>query len=71
MKRVQEGGFGVMFWACFTKSGLGPLMALNDNLNSEKYLDLLKNNRLPLLRNSDTTFSFMHGSGKRHRFKIA
>ena len=38
--QIQNGGFSVMFWGCFSKVGLGPLVALHENLNSANYLNL-------------------------------
>lgn len=64
--QVQNGGFGVMFWGCFSKSGLGPLIAIEGNLNSESYLNLLKNQVLPNIRRSNPNFTFMHDNAPCH-----
>ena len=57
--RVQGGGFKVMFWGCFSKMGLGPLVALEGNQNSLTYKELLKDVLLPELRAAGQEMTFM------------
>jgi transposase len=45
--QLQEGGFNVMFWGCFSKFGLGPLVALEGVQNQDTYIELLQNYVLP------------------------
>lgn len=42
--QIQGGGFSVMFWGCFSKMGLGPLVALEGNQNAESYIETLEDN---------------------------
>lgn len=64
--QVQQGGISVMFWGCFSRVGLGPLVALEGNLNSVKYLDLLENVLLPELNAVDTPMVFMQDNAPSH-----
>jgi hypothetical protein len=38
----QDGGGGVMFWACMTRRVWGPLTTVEGTINGDKYLQLLK-----------------------------
>jgi transposase len=42
--QVQGGGICVMFWGCFSKMGLGPLVALEGSQNADSYIDTLEDN---------------------------
>ena len=39
--QIQNGGFGVMFWGCFSRAGLGHLVFVDGIMNKESYLNLL------------------------------
>jgi transposase len=45
--QIQQGGFSVMFWGCFSAFGLGPLVALEGNQNQHTYLDTLRDYLVP------------------------
>lgn len=38
-----------MFWSCISKYGVGPLVPIEGTVNSDKYIDLLKEHLLPYL----------------------
>jgi hypothetical protein len=38
---VKSGGGGIRVWGCFSWNGLGPLVILRGNLNTEGYKDIL------------------------------
>jgi hypothetical protein len=40
--QIQNGGFSVMFWGCFSVFGTGPLVALEGNQNQHTYKKLLE-----------------------------
>ncbi|GFX61140.1 QLQ domain-containing protein [Trichonephila clavipes] len=42
------GGGSIMVWGCFSWFGLGPLVPVIGNMNSEMYVDILDNAALPL-----------------------
>ncbi|GFW76956.1 transposable element Tcb1 transposase [Trichonephila clavipes] len=46
---VQLGGGSLMVWGCFSCFGLGPLVSVIGNINSEMYVDILDNAALPTL----------------------
>lgn len=64
--QIQQGGFSVMFWGCFSRAGLGTLVAIEGNMNSEKYLSLLENVLLKELEESDCPMIFMQDNASCH-----
>ena len=47
--QIQCGGFSVMFWGAFSRSALGPLVAIEGTMNAESYIDILKEYVIPEL----------------------
>jgi hypothetical protein len=43
---VKFGGSGITVWECFSCNGLGPLVILHRNLNTERYKNILSRCRL-------------------------
>lgn len=41
---------GIMVWGCFCRNKLGPLVIVEGNINSFKYIEILENNLLSFLR---------------------
>jgi len=48
---VKFGGGSVMFWGCFSWDGIGPLVLVDGNMNSDDYVNVLANNFIPWVRN--------------------
>ena len=46
---VKSGDASVMVWGFFSWFGLYPLSFVNDSVNSEVYVNILDNSRLPTL----------------------
>ncbi|GFX38420.1 transposable element Tc1 transposase [Trichonephila clavipes] len=46
---VEFGGGSIMVWGCFSWFGLGPLVPVIGNMNSEMYVDILDKAALPTL----------------------
>ncbi|GFW53684.1 transposable element Tcb1 transposase [Trichonephila clavipes] len=46
---VKFGGGSIMVWGCFSWFGLGPLIPVLGNMNSEMYVDILDNAAFPTL----------------------
>ena len=69
--QLQQGGFSVMFWGCFSILGLGPLVALNGTQNQETYVQLLQEYLLPELKAAEDEFGtklvFMHDNATCHK----
>jgi len=45
--QLQGGGFNVMFWGCFSKIGIGPLVVLEGVQNQDSYIELLTDYVIP------------------------
>ena len=66
---VAHGGAGIMVWGCFcrSRSGIGELVWVRENINRHVYLDILQNAMLPSahsLLGSD--FVFQHDNAPSH-----
>ena len=68
--QVHSGGFSVMFWGCFSKLGLGPLVALEGNMNAQNYLELLKDIVLPELVAAGRPMVFMQDNAPCHKARV-
>ena len=49
----------VLFWGCFSRAGVGPLVLIAGIINKESYLNLLKNTILPKIRLANNIYFFM------------
>ena len=67
--QVQNGGFGVMFWGCFSGLGLGPIVAIEESLNSEAYIELLKDHLIPEIKAVGGNVVFMQDNAPCHKSK--
>jgi len=71
--QVQQGGISVMFWGCFSKLGLGPLIALDGSMNSEKYIKMLETTVVPLIveafQDQGVKMVFMQDNAPCHKAK--
>ena len=72
-EQIQQGGFSVMFWGCFSAYGLGPLVALEGNQNQHTYRDLLRDYLLPEIKAARDEFGvdmiFMQDNAPCHKTK--
>ena len=68
--QIHSGGFSVMFWGCFSKLGLGPLVALQGNMNAQKYLELLQDTIIPELAAAGRPMVFMQDNAPCHKARI-
>jgi transposase len=49
LKPTVKNSIGVMVWGCFCNDKLGPLVLIEGTLNSDKYIELLKEHLIPFL----------------------
>ena len=68
--KSQNEGVRVMFWGCFSKHEMGPLVAVDGILNGEKYKELLEKHLLPIFENSDRQLIFMQDNAPIHKSKL-
>jgi len=68
--QIQNGGFGVMFWGCFSRAGVGPLVVIDGIMNRESYLNLLKNTILPKIRLANNIDFFMQDNAPCHTARL-
>ena len=57
--KVQQGGFSIMFWGCFSRYAKGPLRVVEGKIDSEKYLELVQETVMPELATSEHNLVFM------------
>lgn len=65
--QVQNGGFTVMFWGCFSWYGLGPLKAIDGSMRQGPYIELLKEELLPELEAAPVHMTFMQDNAPCHK----
>ena len=69
--QIQQGGFSVMFWGCFSDLGVGPLVALEGSQNQDTYLELLRDYVIPELlvarEQYGTVLTFMQDNAPCHK----
>jgi transposase len=68
--QLHSGGFSVMFWGCFSKMGLGPLVVLDGSMTAEKYIGLLEDVLLPELEAAGGPMVFMQDNAPCHKAKV-
>jgi hypothetical protein len=68
--QVHSGGFGVMFWGCFSKLGLGPLVALEGTMKAANYVELLRDTVLPELAAAGRPMTFMQDNAPCHKARV-
>jgi len=68
--QIHSGGFSVMFWGCFSKLGLGPLVALEGTMNAQNYLNLLREVVLPELGAAGRPMVFMQDNVPCHKARV-
>ena len=68
--QVHLGGFSVMFWGCFSKVGLGPLVALEGSINGERYIELLRTTLLSELAAAGRPMTFMQDNAPCHTANV-
>ena len=68
--QIHSGGFSVMFWGCFSKLGLGPLVALEGTMNSQNYIELLRDFVLPELNAAGRQMVFRQDNAPCHKARI-
>lgn len=72
--QIQQGGFAVMFWGCFSAFGLGPLVALEGNQNQYTYRQTLQDYLLPEIQAAKEEFgidmTFMQDNAPCHKTNL-
>ncbi len=58
------------FWDCFSKVGLGPLVALEDSMNGEKYIELLRTTLLLELAAAGRLMTFLRDNAPCHTANV-
>ena len=64
---VQGGGFNVMFFGSFSKNAFGQLAAIEGKINSEKYIEMVKEYIEPELEASEVSLIFMQDNAPCHK----
>ena len=65
--KTQNQGVSVMFWGCFSKQGLGPLVPIDGTMDSTKYLNILRDYVVPLIHDNPHSMLFMQDNAPCHK----
>jgi len=69
--QIQQGGFGVMFWGCFSYLGRGPLVVVPGTQNQDTYKEMLLEELLPEIKHVREEFGtellFMQDNAPCHK----
>ncbi|PAV73038.1 hypothetical protein WR25_13457 [Diploscapter pachys] len=58
-----------MIWGCFSAAGVGPLVKINGNMDSQMYSDILEQHMLPHAKSiMNRGWVFQHDNDPKHRF---
>lgn len=68
IKTVKHGGGGVMVWGCMASAGVGNLVIIDEIMNKEVYLNILKANLKPSAEKLgiSSTFYFQQDNDPKH-----
>ncbi len=73
-QQIQQGGFSVMFWGCFSAFGLGPLVALEGSQNQYTYKQLLDDVLIPEIQAAKAMYGvdlvFMQDNAPCHKTNL-
>jgi hypothetical protein len=67
--KVQQGGFSVMFWGCFSRRA-NPLTVVEGRIDSQKYLKLVQEVVMPEIEASDVELIFMQDNARPHTARV-
>jgi len=59
-----------MFWGCFSKHEMGPLVAVEGILKLKEYIELLEKYLVPIFKNSNKQLIFMQDNVPIHKSKV-
>jgi hypothetical protein len=64
--KLQQGGFSVMFWGCFSRYAKGPLTVVKGKINGQTYLELVQDVVMPEIEASEVELIFMQDNARPH-----
>lgn len=71
---VKFGGGNIMVWGCMSWEGIGRLAEIEGKMNAEQYVDILENNLLPTMEESEVSLEdliFQQDNDPKHTSKRA
>ena len=68
--KCQSQGISVMFWGCFSKLGMGPLVAIEGTLDGERYKQLLEEYLKPEIDAAELPMVFMQDNAPCHTARV-
>jgi hypothetical protein len=67
---VKSGRGGIRVWGCFSWNGLGPLIILHGNLNTEGYKNILTHCILSMVEDHFSDDNCQHDNAACHKAKF-
>ena len=63
----KHGGGSIMLWGCFSASGVGPIVWIQEKMNAADYIDILQNKMLPFAEDKmPLKWEFMQDNDPKH-----
>ena len=71
MPIVKHGGGSAAIWGCFSASAVGPLVRIDEHMDTNIYKEILEKHMLPFPRKKiPTGWIFQQDNGHKHRSVI-
>jgi transposase len=56
----------INIWACFCWDNRGPIEVFKENMNSDKYIEILENKLIPFINESNNDLIYQHDNDSKH-----
>lgn len=67
IERTVKYPLKINMWGCFFKDGLGPLYLFPENMNADKYIQILESNLIPFMEKTKKNLIFQHDNDPKHK----
>ena len=70
IQRTVKYPLKMNIWGYFIDNNIGSIDIFSENMDSIKYIEILENNILPIIENTDENLIFQHDNDPKHTAKI-